>query len=168
MYLYEFLTADGPRCTFAFRVTNRVLSEVRAYTMPQPPADLAKLIHDNFHKGVRDATIIIFIPQKDKKGKDLQDQEMWAHAAHKLFGELFGGATGFPGLSGSWYDQEQDKVLYETPIMIQSLTKREKMTEDNIRKLLEFAQRMGRETNQACIGIVVSEIFYEMYEFGGK
>jgi hypothetical protein len=57
------------------------------------------------------------------------------------------------------------KVLTDEPIMIQSLVSTERFTEANLKKVLAFGRRMGREMNQACIGVVVNDILYEIVEF---
>ena len=127
--------------------------------------DQAKKIVENFQSGKRDATIIIFIPQKDKSGRILADQDQWANAAHDLFARLFGGATGFTNLSGSWLNKERNEIHFEAPIMIQTLTKRENVTEASVSEVLTFARRLGAKTKQACVGVVVSDVFYEIYDF---
>ena len=98
--------------------------------------------------------------------KELKDQQQWASEAMDLFARLFNGATGFVNLLGSWYDRDSETVLLDKPIMIQTLAPRETITEANVKRVLEFGRRMGRRTNQACIGVVVNDVFYEVIDFG--
>ncbi len=39
---------------------------------------------------------VLFVPSKDKNGKDVADQALWANGAGDLFTRLFGGATQMP------------------------------------------------------------------------
>jgi hypothetical protein len=133
-----------------------------------PSNDLSGQMLADYGNKLRGNTVIIFIPSHDKKVKELRDQDVWAAEAVDLFAKVFGGATGFQNLLGTWFDPEQDKVLPDSPIMIQSLVKEEKLTEANLKRVLEFGRRMGRETNQACVGVVVNDVMYELLDFSGE
>lgn len=116
--------------------------------------------------GRADDTIVLFVPSKDKKGKAVSDQAQWASAAATLFANLFGGSTGFKELIGSWFDPEAKNVLSEQPIMIQSLTKRSKIENAaNLRQLLAFCKRMGKKSNQACVGLAINDVFYYIDDY---
>jgi hypothetical protein len=54
---------------------------------------------------------VLFIPSKDKDGKDLNDQPMWADAAGDLLAELFGGATIMPPARGKWFNEESKQII---------------------------------------------------------
>jgi hypothetical protein len=71
---------------------------------------IADRIKIDFGDGTRGNTVIIFIPSHDKKMKELNNQRNWASEAMDLFAKVFGGATGFDKLLGSWFDGEQKKV----------------------------------------------------------
>lgn len=118
--------------------------------------------------GHADDTVVLFIPSKDKKGKTISDQSLWASEAAKLFAALFGGSTGFKDLIGTWFDPDEKHVLAEVPIMIQSLTKRDRIENTaNLKRLLEFCKRMGKKTDQACIGLAINDVFYYISDYSG-
>src|SRR5690242_17016363 len=96
-----------------------------------------------------DVLFVLFIPNKDKKGKELKDQELWADAAGELLTKLFGGATEMPPAKGKWYNEDDDEIITEGPILIHSYARAEHANdEERIQKLAEFLHRLGRETNQ--------------------
>jgi hypothetical protein len=106
--------------------------------------------------------VVIFIPSHDRKNKEIPDQPMWAQAALDLFGRLFSGATAFKFLDGI-YQPEGLAPLYDTPIMIQSLTETRNLeNEAKLFELSDFCHRMGEKTNQASIGLVVNNFFIDI------
>lgn len=118
--------------------------------------------------GKSDDSIAIFIPSKDKKSKPIHDQAQWADSAAALFARLYGGSTGYKNLIGTWYDQKSDTVITEQPIMIQTLTKRENVEDPKkLGELLGFCRRMGKNTNQACIGLAINDVFYYISDYTG-
>src|SRR4051812_2197656 len=93
--------------------------------------------------GKSDDSIIVFIPSKDAKSNPVNDQAQWADVAANLFGRLFGGATGFKDLIGTWFDEKSKAIIAEHPIMIHSLTKRDKLENPaNLKELVDFCKRM--------------------------
>ncbi len=112
--------------------------------------------------GVRDDTVIVFIPSHDRDKTKLPDQPQWALAALKLMGKLYGGATGFKELVGIWRDDDNGgELLEDQPVMIQSLVKRAVL--EDAAKLLElsnFLKRMGRETRQGAVAVVINDAIH--------
>ena len=49
--------------------------------------------------------------------------------------------------------------------MIQTLVEKDMITEANIKRVLDFGRRMGGKTNQACVGVVVNDVFYGIRDF---
>jgi hypothetical protein len=50
--------------------------------------------------------------------------------------------------------------------MIQTLTKRANTaSEAKLVAFFDFCRRMGKSTNQACVGFSINDVFYEMYDF---
>jgi hypothetical protein len=134
--------------------------------MPDDDKGWVGAVHENLKQGLSDDTVVLFIPSHDKKGNEISDQEMWAHEAAELFAKLFGGATAFTQLFGTWFESSTKKVHKDRPIMIQSLTKRVNTGDEaKLIKFFAFCRRMGKSTNQACIGFSINDVFYEMYDF---
>lgn len=124
---------------------------------PEIQAILARL-----RGGKPSEVVALFVPSHDRKNAPVPNQKQWADAALAMFGELFEGATAFQHLRGV-YQPEGEKALFDDPIMIQTLTAR-KNVEDEA-KLLHFAQfcrRMGRNTNQAAVGVIVNNYFIDI------
>lgn len=113
-------------------------------------------------------TVILFVPSHDKSSpqKPIDDQALWARGALELFGKLYGGATAFKSLEGIWKD-EKDRLLYDQPVMVQSLATRSACEDPGrLHKLLVFCAKMGRETNQAAVAVVFSNVIHYVTEFG--
>src|SRR6266404_2930226 len=91
------------------------------------PADpVLQAIADAIIEERRDDTVIFFIPSHDcsRPQRKLLDQDQWADAALRLCGALYGGATAFRALRGIWRSGDGTD-LFDEPIMIQSLARRE-------------------------------------------
>jgi hypothetical protein len=113
----------------------------------------------------RQDLVIIFVPSHDKREQPLPDQDQWAHAACNLLGELFNGATAFRALAGV-YKAPDGRILQDQPILVESYVEREDLEDvHKLRTLLSFLKRMGRETNQQAVGLVVNHVFHEITRF---
>jgi hypothetical protein len=81
-----------------------------------------------------------------------------------LFAQLYTGATAFRALDGVF--QDDGTVLHDQPIMIESYAEQSRV-EDPARlgQLLDFARRMGRETRQAAVAIVIGDVLHLIRRF---
>lgn len=123
-------------------------------------AGLQEWLKGRLRFGKGDDTVIVFIPSHERDGQTrVKDQDQWAQKALDLMGRLFGGATGFPGLLGTWRDDENGGTMVDDePIMIQSLAKREDIeNEDVVAELAAFLKSMGKRTKQGAIGVVFND-----------
>jgi hypothetical protein len=119
-----------------------------------------KEIRSRLKFGTANDVVILFVPSHDRNDHPVSDQHIWANNALKLFGELFGGATGFKFLEGI-YQPEGVAPLYDQPIMIESLVARERLNDDaRLMRLSEFCRDMGQKTEQLDVGLVVNNYFY--------
>jgi hypothetical protein len=114
----------------------------------------------------RQALVILFIPSHDKDEQELPARDQWAEAALDLFADLFGGATAFETYGGIYRDKVRGKDLKDQPILIESYTETE-MTRDpeRLNRLVEFMKRMGKETRQAAVAVVIDNTFHEITDF---
>ncbi len=97
----------------------------------------------------------------------MMDQEMWANAAMELCAELFGGATAFFTFAGI-YKTADGKILHDKPILIESYVRRADLDDrGKLTNLLRFLKRLGRETNQAAVGLVINSVFHEITDYRG-
>jgi hypothetical protein len=107
------------------------------------------------------------VPSHDKHEEKLKDQEIWANAAMERFAELFRGATAFNTFAGI-YKTDDGKILHDKPIMIESYAARSDIVDEaKLTELLRFAKRMGKETDQAAVGLVINSVFFEIIDFRG-
>jgi hypothetical protein len=115
--------------------------------------------------GERQDLVILIVPSHDKHNKELGNQDIWAEEALLLIGRLFGGATAFLTHSGVYWP-DGGEPLRDKPILIESYVAREKL-EDKARliELLAFAKRMGHETRQQAVAIIVNDVFHEITEY---
>lgn len=130
----------------------------------EPDADVqalkAAIISDR-----SDDTIILFVPSHDSSDppKQLTNQDQWADAALKLFGRLYRGATALEALRGVWVDDD-GRELFDKPILIQSLAKREDAeNEEKLDELATFARRLRQETNQKCVAIICNDTIHYIW-----
>ena len=103
--------------------------------------------------------LVLFIPSADREGKALHGQSHWVNQALSVLGALFGGATAYPKAQGVWRDDDRGGALvfdepvvmhcYTTPADIEDQTK--------LGELGNFCRRMGRETNQGEVGLVIGD-----------
>jgi hypothetical protein len=109
---------------------------------------------------------VLFIPSRDKFGIDLSDNEMWADAAGRLLSELFGGATQMAPAKGMWFNEETGQIIVEEIILIHSYAKPSHVSDEGrLRLLAGFLHRMGKETNQGEVAIVVDNVFHRIRKF---
>jgi hypothetical protein len=113
----------------------------------------------------RQDILILIIPSADKRDIELKNQEIWANSALELFAELYGGATAFKTFAGI-YKSDDGKILHDQPILIESYVQRETLEDEaTLKQLLDFCKRMGRETNQAAVGLIVNSVFREITDY---
>lgn len=114
--------------------------------------------------GVRQVTL--FIPSVERTGEPI-DQAYWAEEALKMLGLLFRGATAFPPSRGVWRDDERGgELLFDDTRMVLSYVA-EGLLEDPrlLDRLRGFLCRMGRETNQGEVGVVIDGTYFGIVNF---
>jgi len=117
------------------------------------------------NKDERQDIVILIIPSHDKNEKPLKDQELWAGNAMDLFADLYRGGTAFQTFQGIYKDTE-GKVYRDKPILIESYVERSRLVDEaTLQQLLEFAKRMGRETQQKAVALIINDVFHEITEF---
>lgn len=125
------------------------------------PSPEIQAIIDRLKFGQPNDTLCLFIPSHDRDDQKVADQAKWANAALKLFGTLYGGATAFKFLEGVFDAADEKKLLYDHPIMVQTLTERERLEDDQRwMKLGKFCTELGQELNQHSVGLIVNDYFY--------
>lgn len=85
-----------------------------------------------------------------------------------MFGRVFGGATAYPKAKGVWRDDECGGALVmDEPVVVHCYTTPADIQDDeNLAALGAFCRKMGRETRQGEIGLVVGDEYFAIREFG--
>jgi hypothetical protein len=119
-------------------------------------------LSDRFRADKAESTLLVlFIPSVDRKEQPI-DQETWVSQALELLGQEFGGATAFPRARGVWRDDMQGgRLVFDEPVIIQCYTN-EQALEAGADRLREFLVRMGTETNQGAVGLVIDHDYLEI------
>jgi hypothetical protein len=116
---------------------------------------------DRLKFGQPNDTLCLFIPSHDRDNKKVDGQAKWAGDALELFGKLYGGATAFKFLEGVFDAADEKKLLFDQPIMVQTLTGRERLEDAGTwAKLGKFCQDLGETLNQHSVGLIVNDYFY--------
>ena len=133
------------------------------------PSEIERIIA-RIRFGQPDDQVILFVPSHDKANppKPIKDQDVWASNALDLFGELYGGATALQAVQGVWKEEKggKSRLLHDRPIMIQTLAQRADVQNvEKLAALLEYAKRMGKETDQACVAISINDVMHYIFDF---
>lgn len=115
----------------------------------------------------RTVLVVLFVPSVERDGITPIDQEYWADAALETFGLLFGGATAFPRAKGVWRDDEMGGVLVEDqPVVIHCYTTPADIADaDRLSRLGSFCRRLGRDTRQGEVGLVIGDEYLAFRDF---
>jgi hypothetical protein len=105
--------------------------------------------------------LVLFVPSVDRNEQAI-DQESWVEAALELLGRQFGGATAFPRAPGVWRDDAQGgRLVFDQPVIIQCYTNEEAL-EGGADPLRHFLVRLGTETKQGAVGLVIDRDYLEI------
>jgi hypothetical protein len=106
----------------------------------------------------------IYIPNKDKNGKEFGTQRKWILEALALLTELNGGATAMPPTEGVW-GNDQGELIWEHPVVVYSFIRRPEEFRASLSRVREFLHRMGRETNQGEVAFEFQTEFFLIREY---
>jgi hypothetical protein len=113
--------------------------------------------------GVATQCFAIYVPNKDKDGKEIGNQRKWVLEAIGLLTRLNGGATAMPPVEGAWRN-EGGLTVWENPIVVYSFIKPDELFA-SLPAVREFLHRMGRETNQGEVAFEFEDRFYLIGQF---
>jgi hypothetical protein len=109
-------------------------------------------------------TVSVFVPSQTRDGDPI-DHAAWRAETLNEMAKLFGGATAIEG-SGAWRDDEQGGAISVEQIStVFSLMPKSAWNKDTASQLGTFLRRMGRETSQGEIGVVVDNQYFPIREF---
>lgn len=117
--------------------------------------------------GGKRVLVVLFVPSVERDGRTAIEQDRWVERALALFGEVFGGATAYPRAKGVWRDDERQGILvFDEPVVLHCYLTPEAIEDDaNLKRLAAFCRRMGRETNQGEIGVVIADEYFAIRDY---
>jgi len=111
---------------------------------------------------------VLFVPSQDRDGRDIE-HDYWVTRALEILGTLFRGATAYPRARGVWRDDERaGELRHEEPTVVTCYADPAAMTDTARARLRAFLHRLGRETNQGEVGIVIGDQYYGITEFDSE
>ena len=108
----------------------------------------------------------IYVPNKDRTGKEIGDQRRWVLEAIRLLSEINGGATAMPPVEGGWLNDDGE-IIWECPVVVYSFIRPNPFL-GALGQIREFLHRMGRETSQGEIAFEFDGNFYRIRTFDPK
>lgn len=105
--------------------------------------------------------LAVYVPSRTRDGRAI-DHQMWRNKTVRLMSELFGGATSLAAYGG-WLDEKCDDEIKEEEVsIVWSFYEEEEWDEEAATQVRDFAYRMGRETEQGAVGIVIMGHYVEI------
>jgi len=112
--------------------------------------------------------VVLFVPSVERDGVTPIDQAHWVDSALEMFGRVFGGATAYPRARGIWRDDERGRALVrDEPVVVHCYTTPAEVEDStNLTELGSFCRRMGHETRQGEVGLVIGDEYFAILDFG--
>jgi len=105
--------------------------------------------------------LAVFVPSRTRDGDSI-DHQRWRNETVRLMSGLFGGATSLAAYGG-WLDEERnDEIKEEGVSIVWSFYEREEWDEEAATQVRDFVYRMGGETKQGAVGLVLMGHYIEI------
>jgi hypothetical protein len=131
--------------------------------MAERPSDPQTIFHSTLPVGT--ALIVAFVPSQDRNGQPI-DQDYWVDEVLTALGRLFRGATAYPRGRGVWRDDARGgALLKEEPVIVFCYAAESAVTEAALTEFYHTLSRMGRQTNQGEVGVVIDGTYYGITEY---
>ena len=129
----------------------------------KPPARRQRVLSG----GRKRVLVVLFVPSVERDGSTAIDQSGWVDASLVMFGRVFGGATAYPKAKGVWRDDERGgSLVMDEPVVVHCYTTPMDIQDArNLAALGAFCRKMGRETHQGEIGLVIGDEYFAIREF---
>jgi hypothetical protein len=109
--------------------------------------------------------ITLFLPGVDRDGRPI-DQESRLREALRVFGRLFRGATAVLPGRGVWRDEARGgELVFDDMVLVTSYVAPDDLAPEALRELRSFLHRLGRESRQGEVGIVIAGRYYGITDF---
>lgn len=88
-------------------------------------------------------------------------------ATLEMLGTTFGGAAAYPKARGVWRDDERGGALvFDEPVVVHAYVSPDEVEDqEHLDALAGFCRRMGRETRQGEIGLVIDDQYFAIRDF---
>jgi len=107
--------------------------------------------------------LTLYIPSKDRDGRDILGQRGWVLRGATLLGEIGGGVTIMPPVEGGWV-REDGQLIWENPVLVYTYIRPDEFKQ-HLKELRTFLHTLGRETNQGEVVLEFDSRFYRINEF---
>jgi hypothetical protein len=98
---------------------------------------------------------MVFVPTADRTGKRIKGPS-WTTPTLSALGKLFRGATAYPKGRGVWRDDDAEgNLVFDDTTIVFSYVAPADLTPAALQELRAFLHRLGRETNQGEVGLVL-------------
>ena len=87
--------------------------------------------------------------------------------AATLLARIGGGVTIMPPAEGGWFDEDNDRIIWERPVVVYTYIKPEPFLA-RLPELRMFLHRLGRDTNQGEIAVEFDGAFYRITTFDSE
>jgi hypothetical protein len=133
--------------------------------MPPTSFDPQEVFHSSLPVGT--SLVVVFVPSMDRDGQPI-DQGNWVDQVLQTFGLKFRGGTAYPRGRGVWRDDSRGGgLLTEQPVIVFSYVATIDLTAESLKALYSTLSRMGRETRQGEVGVVIDGRYYGITKYEG-
>ena len=129
------------------------------------PADPQDVFRSTLPVG--SSLVVVFVPSKNRDGMPIE-QDRWVDEVLQTLGRQFRGATAYPRGRGVWRDDSRGgELLMEEPVIVFTYAASADLTKAALTALYATLSRMGRDTNQGEIGVVIDARYYGITDYTG-
>lgn len=107
--------------------------------------------------------LTVYVPNKDRHGKELPDQREWVRKVADLLAHIGGGVTIMPPVEGGWL-REDGVIIWEQPVLVYTYIQADAF-EEHLPELRRLLHQMGRETDQGEVAVEFDRVFYRIHHY---
>jgi hypothetical protein len=113
--------------------------------------------------GISVQSLTLYVPNKDRDGREIGDQRRWVLEAAQLLARIGGGVTILPPVEGGWQNPNGG-LVWESPVLVYTYVRPAEFRQlmPDLRQLLH---RLGRETNQGEVAVEFDGRLYRITNF---